>query len=288
MLDGSRVTIFGGGMVKEDQDVIVFRRYVVPNLTFEEQARRGTIPEEAIPLFEDMVALGYNVAFTGAMRTGKSTFLSTWQSYEDESLEGVMVETDPELPLHKIMERAPIVQLLANGEKLKEITKNLMRSDADYIIMAEARDGLALDTAIKIAAKGTRRVKITFHSRDPMDFPYDVAGEIVKSLGGDLHYTARRVAASFDYIFHFIQLTDKSKKRLKSIYEVSLDKGEGSINLHPICQYSFTQDRWTWENHVSRDKEDAGLEENRDIYSNYAKRLFKLTNMSLQKGETHA
>ena len=58
MRDGTRVTIFRRAMVKKGQDVIIFRRYVVPSYTFEEQAERGTIPKESIALFEDMVSLG--------------------------------------------------------------------------------------------------------------------------------------------------------------------------------------------------------------------------------------
>ncbi|MEG2200150.1 MAG: ATPase, partial [Anaerovorax sp.] len=170
MLDGTRITIFGGMMTKEGEDVIIFRRYIIPTYSFEEQVARGTIPEEAIPLFKNMIELGYNCAFTGAVRSAKTTFLSTWQSYENQNLEGVMVETDPEIPLHRLMPDAPIIQIIADNEKLKHISKNLLRSDADYFILAEAREGIALDTAVKIANKGTRRMKITFHTRDPSMF----------------------------------------------------------------------------------------------------------------------
>ncbi|MBQ2747700.1 MAG: ATPase, partial [Firmicutes bacterium] len=116
--DGTRITIFRRGMVKKGQDVIIFRRYIVPNYTFEEQARRGTIPYESIELFKCMVELGYNTAFIGAVRTAKSTFLSTWQTYEKRELEGVMIETDPEIPMHILMPDAPVVQLIADGDKL--------------------------------------------------------------------------------------------------------------------------------------------------------------------------
>ncbi|MBR3395461.1 MAG: Flp pilus assembly complex ATPase component TadA, partial [Firmicutes bacterium] len=159
LLDGTRVTIFTAPMAKAGQEAIIFRRYVVPSLSFQEQARRGTVPEEAIPLFETMVRLGFNVAFVGAVRTAKTTFLSTWQALEDPVLEGVMVETDPEIPMDKLLPGAPILQLLADGEELQKISKNLLRSDADYFILAEARDGIALDTAVRIASKGTKRMK---------------------------------------------------------------------------------------------------------------------------------
>jgi len=276
LLDGTRVTIYGGSMVKQGQDVIIFRRYIVPAYTFDEQVKRGTIPPEAAPLFKEMVALGFNVAFSGAVRTAKTTFLSTWQSYEDESLEGVMVETDPEVPLHKLMPCAPIVQILADNDKLKHVTKSLLRSDADYVIIAEAREGIALDAAVKLASKGTRRMKITFHLREPLHFPYDVAGEIVKSMGGDIHFTAKKVAASFDYIFHFIQLKDKNQKRLKSIYEISFNQRDDRIQMEKLCEYSPITESWKWRCVISPDKRKAAEEEDSERFSRFSDLLSKL------------
>lgn len=278
LLDGTRVTIFRGGLVKGEEEILVFRRYIIPEYSFEEQASRHTIPRQAIPLFKDMVALGYNVAFTGAVRTSKTTFLSTWQSYEDQSLEGLMVETDPEIPLHSMMPKAPIIQLLADNEKLMSINKNILRSDADYVVFAEARDGIALDTVIKIASKGTRRLKITFHTKSPVDFPYDVAAEIVKQLGGDIHFVARKVADSFDYIFHFIQLKNKSQKRLKSIYELSYDYAAQEIRMMEICTYHYQEDAWTWTARVGADKERTGREEDPEVFERFLRNLKELEN----------
>ncbi|MBR5926656.1 MAG: ATPase, partial [Firmicutes bacterium] len=128
--------------------------------------------------------------------------------YEDKNLEGVMVETDPEIPLHLLMPKSPVMQLIADGEELSVISKNLLRSDADYFIMAEARDGTALDTALRIASKGTKRMKLTFHSRNPYHFPLEAAMEIAGSTGGDIELIMKKLAANFDYLFHFVQLKD--------------------------------------------------------------------------------
>ncbi len=275
-LDGTRITVFRGDSVKAGQDVIIFRRYIIPNYTFEEQAKRGTIPWDSIPLLEEMVKLGYSVATTGAMKSGKTSFLATLQSYEDESLEGVMLETDPEISLHKLMPKAPIVQILAKEDKLKTVTKHLLRSDADYLIMAEARDGVALDTVLRIASKGTRRLKITFHERNPMNFPYDVAAEVVLSLGGDMELIARRAADSFDYIFHFIQLKDKGKKRLKGIYEMYFDKITNKIIITQICAYHYQTDSWGWRYAISKDKRIAGIEEDQESFKIFSKILEEL------------
>lgn len=276
LLDGTRITIFKGNMVKEDREVIIFRRYIIPEYSFEQQEKFGTIPENSSKLFKQMVASGFNVAFTGPVRSAKTSFLSTWQKYEDPGLEGVMVETDPEIRLHEIMPDSPIVQLIADNEKLKNISKNLLRSDADYFILAEARDGIALDTAIRIASKGTRRMKMTFHTRDPLDFPYDVASEIVKSMGGDISVTSKKVAASIDYIFHFVQLADKRKKRLKSIYELSYNKKTDSIFFKEICKYDFKEDNWKFIYHISKNKRQLAEEENRVAFYKFEKELKNL------------
>ncbi len=278
LLDGTRITVYGGGMVKPDQDAIIFRRYIIPVYSFEEQAIRGTIPKQAIPLFISMNAIGYNVAFTGAVRTAKTTFLATWQSYENQNLEGVMVETDPEIPMHKIMPDAPILQLLADDEEMQRISKNLLRSDADYFILAEARDGNALETAIRLAAKGGRRLKITFHCRDPLDFPYDAAWEVAKFMGENTELVAKKVAASFDYIFHFIQLKNKNQKRLKSIYEIEYDRKKETIRMHPICLYDIGCDSWEWNYHISKEKQDKGEEEDPNNFLSFDAELRNLSN----------
>jgi pilus assembly protein CpaF len=104
-------------------------------------------------------------------------------------------------------------------------------------------------------------MKITFHTRDPMAFPYDIAVEIVRSMGGELEETARRVAGSFDYVFHFVQLKKKNQKRLRGIYELSLSPADQRIQMTEICAYVYGEDRWEWRYHIGGDKRAAGEEE---------------------------
>jgi pilus assembly protein CpaF len=267
MSDGTRVTIFRGSLAKKGLDALIFRRYLIPNLTFEEQAAKHTIPKAAISLFEHMVCCGYNVVFCGSVRSAKTTFLSTWQRYEDPQLEGVMVETDPEIPLHLLMPDAPVIQLIADGDNLAGIAKSLMRSDADYFILAEARDGVALDTALRLARKGTRRMKMTFHTRDPKAFAQDAAVEIVRATGGDTAETARRVAGGFDYVFHFSSVRKDRTKKLTAIYEMGLSEDGQRAVMHEICRYSRTADAWKWTYHIGQDKRDIGLEEDADAFA---------------------
>ncbi len=281
MLDGTRVTVFTEPMAKKNQASIVFRRYIIPSLSFEEQARRGTIPKAIIPMLKSMIAVGYNVIFMGAVRTAKTTFLSTWQSYEDPSLEGVMVETDPEIPLHKILPNSPIIQLIADGEDLSSISKNLMRSDADYLIMAEARDGIALDTAMRIANKGTKRMKLTVHSRNPYQLPLEAAMEISNAVGGNVEMIMNKFANSFDYIFHFVQLKDKSQKRLMGIYEMGIDS-KGKLRINEMLAYDPSSDKWKIVSKtISDDKKKYGLESDELAFKSFRKELKKLSELGV-------
>lgn len=281
MRDGTRVTIFREatstyGIAKKGQETIVLRRFIIPKYTFEEQVRRGTISEDMVPLFKEMIKCGYNVAFTGAVRTAKTTFLETWQSYEDPTLEGLMIETNPEIPLHKIMPEAPIMQLVANEDRLKTIVEQVLRSDADYIIMAEARTGLDLNIAVTVANKGTRRSKVTYHTSEPDDFAYNVSAEIVAAVGGDIDFMQVKVAKSFDYIFHMVQLDDKSKKRLDSVWELTCDKEKRIPIATKICQYDQENEKWHWSYCMSSDKKEKGIKEDKEAFLKFDEMLKNL------------
>jgi len=293
LLDGCRVTVFKGGMAKRDRDTIIFRRYVVPEYTLEEQASRGTIPASAIPMFNAMVRIGYNVVFCGSVRSAKTTFLSTWQRMEDPSLEGVMVETDPEIPLHRLMPGAPVVQLICDGERLKAISKNLLRSDADYFIIAEARDGIALDTAVRIARKGQGRMKMTFHTRDPLSFPEDAAVEIVRCYGGDVRETAMRVAGSFDYLFHLVSVRKDNAKKLYGVYEIgktdetphhfsAVECARGWY-VREICRYDLVNDAWAFAGCISPGKRARGIESDACAFAEFEKELTRLASSGGQR-----
>lgn len=247
LVTGERVAIYTGDMVIKNHPSMVFRKYIIDALTFDEQARRGTIPYESIPLFVSMAQMGVNVVFTGPVRTGKSTMLLTYQLNEDKELEGVFVQTDPEIKINEYMPTAPIMPIIADGEDLVKLAKQILRSDADYIVMAEARDGYAFYIMVEAANKGTNRMKATMHLSHQEDFAYDVANKIHGVMGGKLDYIIAKVAKSFNYIVEMAQLPDnKAQKRLMSITEVRYDDTNHEISYHTICQYNKASNSWSF------------------------------------------
>jgi pilus assembly protein CpaF len=273
MHSGERVTIYSSPLTKDGQDIMVFRKYVIFNYTLEEQARRGTIPKEAVGMLKSLAKVGFNVLFCGAVRTAKTTMLTTFQLLEDPNLEGVLIESNAEIPLHELMPDSPIMQLVCDGEELSGIAKKLMRSDGDYIICGEARDGNMLSLLVEIANRGTRHCKSTIHLTDVYDLPYDMANMIVNKKGGSLDHTIIKVAKSFHYVFSFIQLADRSKKRLKGIYEIRYDYQTHKISIHEICRYEPFTDSWTFSFDIGNDKEAIAREENYGEFLSYKKEL---------------
>ncbi|MBR6225410.1 MAG: hypothetical protein IKR02_06775, partial [Firmicutes bacterium] len=73
--NGIRITIYSGERTKPDQDIMVFRKYLLDRLTFEELEDLGTIPRGSAELMKLFVYTGMNVLFAGPVRSGKTTFL---------------------------------------------------------------------------------------------------------------------------------------------------------------------------------------------------------------------
>lgn len=253
--NGIRISIFSGEKTKEDEDIMVFRKYLLKELTFEGLAKLGTIPPESVELFKTMVKLGFNVLFTGQVRAGKTAFMQCWQRYEDPSLEGMAIATDPETPWHKIMPEAPIMQITADGKELNAISKALLRGDNDYVLLEEMRDAYAYKIAMDITSIGTNRSKATIHSGDPEDIPYKMAASILAEFGGDYKGILSQIFKNWHYVFEFFQEPDdRSKKKLKSISEYRYDIQKDLVSINTICKYDVRSKKWKWKWDMGEDK----------------------------------
>ena len=279
---GKRVTIFNdNGLAKDGQDSIIFRKYHVNAYTFEEQAKRNTIPQNAIRFFELMVRLGFNVAFTGPLKSAKTTFLTTYQLYENPKLPALSIETDDEIPFHVLMPNSPIIQFVPSAENEDTVIERAKRSDAKYIIVGEARSGKWLHLALEAANMGTMRMKVSYHNTESIDFCYDVAEKVTKDVGGNILSNMIKTAKTFQYVFNFITLpSDQSKKRLDSLWEIRFDQQIMQITMHQICKYVDETDSWVWVYDFGKDKEKTAKRESAEGYEEFIEELKKLSEES--------
>ena len=245
--NGIRITIYAGNRTKPDQEIMVFRKYVLEKLDFQTLAEKETIPEAGIPLFLAMIEAGVNVLFAGQVRSGKTTFLQVWQRHERTDLEGLAVATDTETPWHKIMPEAPLMQLVADGKSLEEMTKSLLRGDNDYLLMEEMRDGTAFRMALDMTSTGTSRCKATIHERDGVNIPYRMASKIREKYGGDEQQLIAQVFQNFDFVIELCQHpTNKAKKIMKGILEYGYDFKTNQVFCRRVCSYDFEEEIWRW------------------------------------------
>lgn len=269
MITGERIKIFNDNVTRKNTDTIIFRKFPVKDYSFEKQVELGTYPKEIIEFCKAAARIGYNMVFTGAVRTSKTTQLCTWLKYEDPTEEGLIVETRPEIPIDKILPGAPIISLVADTEeKLSNIRSSIMRSDADYVIMAEARDAYAYDIALKSASVGTRRCKLTAHINSPADFPYEFAKEITRVFGGDLTHEAINIAKAYTLNLHFINYPkNRARKRLEGIYVFEYNPKTYEIFIHTLCKYDIATDTWSFNYYVTEDMKRIGIEQDQDAFN---------------------
>ncbi len=257
--NGIRISIFSGERTKDDQEIMVFRKYVLRELTFEKMAQLGSIPASSVELFKTMVKLGFNVLFTGQVRAGKTAFMQCWQRYEDTNLEGLAIATDPETPWHELMPAAPIMQIVADGKDLQDLSKALLRGDNDYVLLEEMRDAYSYKLGLDITSTGTVRSKATIHSGNPQDIPYKMASSIIAEFGGDFKGLLSQIFRNWHYVFEFYQLPeDRSCKRLKSISEYRYDIHVDRVSIHTICLYDEEYGDWFWKYDIGEDKKAMG------------------------------
>lgn len=250
--NGIRITIFSGDRTKPGQDVMVFRKYIMRDLTFENLAELGTIPEESIELFKLMIGMGMNVIFAGPVRSGKTTFLQVWQKCENRKLEGLAIATDPETDWAELMPDAPIMQLVADGKELEEITKPLLRGDNDYVLLEEMRDGTAFNIALEITSTGTRRSKATVHTGNAKDLPMMMAEKIRSKYGGETIDIVRRIVKNFDLVFEFRQMEDnRAVKKLVGISQYYTDPKTNRPKTARMMYYDYETGKWIWNSFLS-------------------------------------
>ncbi len=279
-----RVTIYkSNGITKKGQETILFRRYTVKNFSFEEHAERGTIPKEGIPFFKNMVKLGPNVLFCGPVASGKTTMLQTYKVEESVNpIQTLSIETDDECQWHEILPPDyPILQFVPSEKEEDTVIVRAKRSDAQAIIIGEARHGKYMKFAVDAANMGTRRMLSTLHFTDILDISYDMADKIVSDYGGNIVTSMIKVAKSFNYVWELSSLpSDRHAKRLLGLWEMYFDNENMQIHMHQIAKYipakENEEEHWVWDSFISKSLRKTFEYENIGVFNEYCQQLGEL------------
>ncbi|QOK30003.1 Flp pilus assembly complex ATPase component TadA (plasmid) [Cytobacillus oceanisediminis] len=163
------------------EPVITLRRKVVKDLSFQSLSEFGTIPKEAIPLFESLSRFTLNSVIAGPPGCGKSTMLQAFLNhalYETrngkrvpERINTVYAETFPEWDVRKLHPKSNVLHVIGRGEEFEKIiTSSILRHDISRIVIGEIREH-EVGLYKRASLQGIKQVMGTLHDLDPIDIP---------------------------------------------------------------------------------------------------------------------
>ncbi len=252
MFDGTRVSISIPPRGHEYE--ITFRKFILDDFSLDNLVNLGTIPEEALPLFQGLARSLPNTLIVGSVRSGKSHSLKAFvhERFREKIYTVVSVEKHFELALRKMLPYAPIIEKQAVDEELHEIFPTILRKDLDFGIMGEIRS-VEAECAMLLCERGTRGFLGTFHIKYPHNIPGSWARLIMDKFP-NRNYAAEvmRVAENIDIVIVQDELTDRSKKRVTSVVELSLNPFTLQVSTHEIMRYDFDKEQWTYKYDLSK------------------------------------
>lgn len=227
---------------------LVFRKYTVKKLSFEDQAELKTIPKEDIQFYKVMSQLMLNTVVAGHVKSGKSTFLKTIYGARDKSKVAVLIEGKPESLLKKDFPERLIFELYSANRDINDVIEDALRLDHDYIIVQEVR-GKEAEGAVAGTERGRSGLLMSYHLTNPRNTPRQLAQHIVDTKANRHQLTeTRRVLEALD-----IGITMESvegQKRVTAIYEMGIkDEKHGFVNY--LVQYDEVEDKWLYNSNIS-------------------------------------
>ncbi len=97
--------------------------------------------------------------------------------------------------------------------------------------------------------------------------------------------TIIKVAKGYHYLYEFVQLKDKSKKRLKGVFELRYNPRTFEITIHQIVKYDFITDDWSYRFDIGIDKEEIAYQEDYESFKVFSNELKKLAEKKPLQGE---
>ncbi len=251
MYDGTRVSISIPPRGHEYE--ITFRKFILDDFSLENLVALGTIPEEALPLFQGLARGLPNTLIVGPVRSGKSHSLKAFvhERFKEKTYTVVSVEKHFELALRRMLPFAPIIEKQAVDDELHEIFPSILRKDLDFGIMGEIRS-IEAECAMLLCERGTRGFLGTFHVKYPHYIPASWARLILDRFP-NRNYAAEvmRVAENIDLVIVQDELADKTKKRVTSVVELRFDPFTFRVCTHEIMRYDYQHDWWTYRDDLS-------------------------------------
>lgn len=280
--DGTRVTVAIPPAVSVPE--IVFRRFVVSNFSFEEQARRGTLPVDDINFYKGLSNLYLNTVIAGLVESGKSTMLKTFYGARDKDKVAILIETSPETFLKRDFPDRLVHDFYTLGD-IEATIRHALRVDHDYLIFQEVR-GNEAEGAIQAMQRGSRGLLMTYHITDPARMAEQLAEHILDEFSNrERANEVRRISKQLDIGITMANFKG-NKKRITSIYEICYDEQEDKAWINYLVKYAEKEDKWYYNSDVSDKLKEKMLSYNEEVANEVLIHLSKQAKLNPIIGQT--
>lgn len=247
--DGSRITMIQRPRSRDNY--IMFRRFVVKNMTLEEQARLGTIPHDDIPFYRALSRTMCNMIIAGRVRSAKSTFMKTLLRERDPKYVAAVMEKHFELNLSKEFGDRLIFEVQAKEGDLEKVIPRLLRMEHDYICVGEIRS-LETEAFMEACERGERGAISTYHLTVPEAIVPQITRHLLDAFPTrDFYNELERVARNIDIIITMSSDRDRRRKRVIGVTEIIWDEKERNYRTQDLIRYSPLTDKYYYSSKIT-------------------------------------
>lgn len=227
---------------------LIFRKYIVSNLSFEKQAKLETIPVEDVNFYKVFSRLYLNTIIAGHIKSGKSTFLKTIYGAREPEKVAVLIEGTPETFLKQDFPDRLVHELYTQNQDINQTIRRALRLDHDYIIVQEVR-GIEAEGAIAGTERGRTGLLMSYHITDPENTPMQLAQHIVDVYPNRNQFNEiKRISKALD--IGITMESRKGQKRVTSMYEIGLDDHNQPF-INYLIYFNPQTKKWEYNSNIS-------------------------------------
>lgn len=258
--DGSRITMIQPPRSREEY--IMLRRFIVNNYTLHDQAERGTIPFDDIPIYHALTNTLVNIIVAGRVRSAKSTFMTTLIGHRSDDYVIAVLEKHFEVALTKHFPKRLSFELQAKEGDLHKAVPRLLRMEHDYVVVGEIRS-LEIEAFLQSGERGERGSISTYHLTDVEQVVEQLARHVLDEFPTRrFEIEVERIAKNLDIIITMASDRDRKTKRVIGVTEIVWDKEKKCHYTQDLIRYSRLTQKYYYSSNISKRLLNLMAEEN--------------------------
>ncbi|MBF0706737.1 Flp pilus assembly complex ATPase component TadA (plasmid) [Alkalihalobacillus hwajinpoensis] len=271
--DGSRITMLQSPRSRENY--IMFRRFIVKDISLYEQANLSTIKEEDIDIFKALSRTMPNTIIAGRVRSAKSTFMKSLLRERDSKYVVASMEKHFELGLSAQLPDRLCFEIQAKEGDLHQAVPRLLRMEHDYIVVGEIRS-LETEGYLMACERGERGAASTYHLTDVESIVPQITRHLLDEFPNrNFENELERVARNIDIIITMSTERDRRKKRVVGVTEIIWDPDERKYSTNDLIRYSNVTQKYYYASNITNRLVHLMAEENLEETKNLV-RLLKM------------